>query len=400
MPLVADRVFETTTTQGTGMLSLAGAQSGFRAFRDAVSNGDEVFYLIEQVDTAWEVGRGAFTLGTPDTLSRVQVLSSSAGGGAINFGAGVKNVVAVTPGAELNQLLNNTPRLDRPNTYTDRQVILGTGEATLNILGDSFVSPSIQSYRNSASDHGMVLFKSARGTRAAPADLNDGDRILTLSPRPRVGGIFSGISSLWAILRDAKSAVEWRFFNGGVVVGSPAGGYRGPGSINASQVYDDGVQIHPVGLGTPIATTSGTSHDFTGIRSDAKRVTLLLDRVSLSGSGELEVQIGSSSDGIETSGYSGRVQFTTTASGAIPFSSGFRLNIGASAAQAYTGRVVLELLDPSSNTWIASIVTTEGASVFPIGIGSKSLSGALDRVRTKPTGANAFDGGMINIIVE
>ncbi|MCG8596122.1 MAG: hypothetical protein MI785_17415 [Kiloniellales bacterium] len=397
MPLVADRVFETTTTQGTGTLSLAGAQSGFRAFRDAFANGDEVFYLIEQVDTAWEVGRGVFTLGTPDTLSRAQVLSSSAGGGAIGFGPGAKNVVAVTPGAELNQLLNNTPRLDRPNTYTDRQVILGSGEATLNVLGDSFVSPSIESYRNSASDHGMVLFKSARGTRAAPADLNDGDRILTLSPRPRIGGIFSGISSLWAILRDAKSAVEWRFFNGGVVVGSPAGGYRGAGTVNVQSRIDiNGVPALP-GAGPAEVALSGSAVSFTGLPTSARWHRLMLDRVSMSTLASLLLEIGDSG-GFETAGYVGLVQDTSNTTGQSAFASAFGLTTLSSAGLSATGRVDLTLMDAATNKWHCHAVITQGTGSLPdVSNGVKVLSGQLDRLNLRASAGN-FDAGSASVL--
>ena len=397
MPLVADRVFETTTTQGTGTLSLAGAQSGFRAFRDAFSNGDEVFYLIEQVDTAWEVGRGVFTLGTPDTLSRVQVISSSAGGGAINFGPGAKNVVAVTPGAELNQLLNNTPRLDRPNTYTDRQVILGSGEATLNILGDSFVSPSIESYRNSASDHGMVLFKSARGTRAAPADLNDGDRILTLSPRPRIGGIFSGIASLWALLRDSKSAVEWRFFNSGVVVGSPAGGYSGVGKINVQSGIDvNGVPALP-GAGPAEVELSGSAVSFTGLPTSARRHTLMLDRVSMTTTANLLLEIGDSG-GFETAGYVGLVQDTQDAAAQTTFAANFGLTSPNSQSVIATGQVDLTLMDAATNKWHCSTVITQGTGSYPeVSNGVKSLSGPLDRLNLRAS-AGVFDAGWASVL--
>ena len=102
MPTTADRVFETTITQGTGELSLLGAQNGFRAFRDAFADGATVFYLIDQVSTAWEVGIGTLTEASPDRLSRDTIITSSTGGGAVNFGGGTKNVLCVEPAAVLN----------------------------------------------------------------------------------------------------------------------------------------------------------------------------------------------------------------------------------------------------------------------------------------------------------
>lgn len=85
-----DRVQETTTTTGTGILTLLGAVQGSQAFSAVVGTGDQVFYTITD-GTNWEVGRGTYTLaGT--TLSRAVVQSSSNGGALVNFPAGTKNV--------------------------------------------------------------------------------------------------------------------------------------------------------------------------------------------------------------------------------------------------------------------------------------------------------------------
>ena len=101
MPLFDDRILETTAVQGTGTASLLGAQTGLRAFRDSFNTDDEVFYLIEQDKVAWEVGIGTLTEGSPDTLSRDTIITSSTGGGAINFGPGTKNVACLPPSAFL-----------------------------------------------------------------------------------------------------------------------------------------------------------------------------------------------------------------------------------------------------------------------------------------------------------
>lgn len=87
MPLYADRVQETTTTTGTGTITLAGAVTGFRAFQDAVSVGDRVRYVITD-GTDWEVGDGA--LDTTTTLTRETVFSSSNSNALVSFAAGTK----------------------------------------------------------------------------------------------------------------------------------------------------------------------------------------------------------------------------------------------------------------------------------------------------------------------
>lgn len=96
MPLViADRVLETSTTTGTGTLTLAGAVSGFQTFSSAIGNTNTTYYTIT-LDSAgeWEVGIGTVGAGT---LTRTTVLASSNAGSLVNFSAGSKQVFATYP---------------------------------------------------------------------------------------------------------------------------------------------------------------------------------------------------------------------------------------------------------------------------------------------------------------
>jgi hypothetical protein len=94
--VLADRVQETTTSTGTGAITLAGAATGFQSF-SVIGNGNTTFYTIaDQSGSNWEVGIGTYTsAGT--TLSRDTVLSSSNSGSLVNFGAGTKNVFVTYP---------------------------------------------------------------------------------------------------------------------------------------------------------------------------------------------------------------------------------------------------------------------------------------------------------------
>jgi len=94
--LLADRVQETTTTTGTGTITLAGAVTGFQSFA-AIGNGNTTFYTIaDQTGSNWEVGIGTYT-SSGTTLSRDTILASSNSGSAVNFGAGTKNVFVTYP---------------------------------------------------------------------------------------------------------------------------------------------------------------------------------------------------------------------------------------------------------------------------------------------------------------
>lgn len=92
-----DRVKETTTTTGTGDVTLAGAVSQFRAFSAVAANGDVLFYaIVGQSGTEWEVGYGTYNSG-PNTITRTQVLASSNSGALVNFSAGTKDVFITIP---------------------------------------------------------------------------------------------------------------------------------------------------------------------------------------------------------------------------------------------------------------------------------------------------------------
>lgn len=77
----ADRVQETSTTTGTGPLTLAGAVSGFQSFASAFADGRRVSYFITS-GTAWEVGEG--TLSSSATVLTRNVLHSSSTGSFIS----------------------------------------------------------------------------------------------------------------------------------------------------------------------------------------------------------------------------------------------------------------------------------------------------------------------------
>jgi hypothetical protein len=95
---VADRVKETTTTTGTGTVSLAGAETGFQTFVAGVGSGNTTYYaIIDDATGDYEVGVGTVTDATPDTLSRDTVLSSSNSDAKVDFQAGSKNVFVTQP---------------------------------------------------------------------------------------------------------------------------------------------------------------------------------------------------------------------------------------------------------------------------------------------------------------
>ena len=97
-----DRVKETTTTTGTGTVTLGGAVSGFDTFAAGIGNSNTTYYCI-QLGAEFEVGLGTLA-GDSSTLARTTVISSSNSDNAVNFSAGAKNVFCTLPASKATVL--------------------------------------------------------------------------------------------------------------------------------------------------------------------------------------------------------------------------------------------------------------------------------------------------------
>ena len=144
-------------------------------------------------------------------------------------------------------------------------------------------------------------------------------------------------------------------------------------------------------------TASGTSVDFTGIPSTAKRITVMFSGVSTSSTSPWLIQLGDSG-GIENTGYLGG-SGDRGSEGAS--TAGFQLVYSPAAASAYSGVATIALVN-SSNSWVISGVIAINASGQPkMFAGSKTLSDTLTQVRiTTVNGTDTFDAGTINIMWE
>lgn len=106
--VIKDRVKETTETDGTGAISLAGAATGFQSFVAAVGNGNTTYYAIEDANgSAWEVGIGTITSGSPDALARTTILASSNSGSVISLTVGNHTVFGTYPAGKATFLDSN-----------------------------------------------------------------------------------------------------------------------------------------------------------------------------------------------------------------------------------------------------------------------------------------------------
>lgn len=171
------------------------------------------------------------------------------------------------------------------------------------------------------------------------------------------------------------------------------------GSIGATQLAD--AAVTPVKLAQPLtqgsaqATTSGTAKDFTGIPSWVKRITVMFNGVSTSGTSNIQMQIGTSS-GFETTGYSSPGWDSTIATS----TTGFLVSGSVAASNVRSGAMVLTNL--GSNTWVnAGVLCRTDVGTGAHASGTKTLAGTLDRIRiTTVNGTDTFDAGSINILYE
>jgi len=99
--VINDRVKETTTTTGTGTISLGGAVTGFETFAAGIGNSNTVYYCIAHQDQAeFEVGLGTLD-GDSSDLARTTIISSSNSDSAVNFSSGTKDVFCTLPASKL-----------------------------------------------------------------------------------------------------------------------------------------------------------------------------------------------------------------------------------------------------------------------------------------------------------
>lgn len=184
--------------------------------------------------------------------------------------------------------------------------------------------------------------------------------------------------------------------SGSITVSAPAVA----GSTTQTLVNVTGT-LAPIVSGTAV-TASGTSVDFTGIPSWVKRITVMFNGVSISGTSSIQTQLGTSG-GVQTTGYNSNAAQLANGAGVSVLASttGF-VNNAASAAQAYSGQYIFSLLDSSSGLWVLhGAVGVDGTATLMTTTGKKTLSGTLDRVRiTTVNGTDTFDAGTINLLWE
>jgi hypothetical protein len=215
----------------------------------------------------------------------------------------------------------------------------------------------------------------------------------------------ANITAGQVLLGNASNVPTATALTGDVTVSSTGVATISAGAVITADIASAAVTpaklSQPYTLASAQPSTSGTSIDFTGIPSWAKRVTVILSGVSLNSSSFLLIQVGAGS--VTTSGYSG-IGVKTNSSGTVLEQSGAGFSIRNGSGPSYITRAHVVLTLVSSNVWVSSHSgsTTDGTDHGAVtGGGSISLSGTLDRIRiTTVNGTDTFDAGTINISYE
>jgi len=185
------------------------------------------------------------------------------------------------------------------------------------------------------------------------------------------------------------------------LIGTPAtGNIEYNGQFYGTDSNASRAQLQRITSGTAVASTSGTSIDFTSIPAWVKRITVMFSGVSTNGTSNIQVQLGAGS--VATSGYlsnGSRIQGSSaTTLGAN--TAGFTVASINAAADAQYGLAVF--CNISGNIWVSNgILYATNYLAVQNSVGQVSLGGVLDRVRiTTANGTDTFDAGTINIMYE
>jgi hypothetical protein len=167
-------------------------------------------------------------------------------------------------------------------------------------------------------------------------------------------------------------------------------------TTNSGAVYDG------ISRGTSVASTSGTSIDFTSIPSWVKRITVIFNAVSTNGTSNWLIQAGTGGTPTSSGYVSASNQAYATSNVATTSTAGFIL-YPSGATSILSGSI--SIVNISGNIWIASGTVGgnySGGTAMTVSTGGTvTLGGTLNMVRiTTANGTDTFDAGSINILYE
>lgn len=350
--VVADRVKETTTTTGTGAITLAGAATNFVTFSSVLSNGDTTYYaIVDDANTDFEVGLGTYA-SSGNTLTRTTVLASTNSGSAVNLSAGSKEVFVTYPaGKSVNRDASGNVSVSGSVTATSF-----AGDITGNVTGN---------------------------VTATQVDLTgQGD----LRLQDSTGGEYVALQAATTVGSSYTLTLPTADGSAGQFIKTDGSGALSFDTVSAGATVT-----------TNVSMSGSSSIDFTSIPSGVTNVWVNISQMSTANSNQQAgIRLGTSS-GFETTGYSSAGGWVKGQNQVESQDVTNRLLFYyvTQASDKFSGSV--HLAKQSNNTWVMSSVgaTSQSGTIF-LGGGDIALSAELTQLRVLTSSGN-FDSGTVSI---
>ena len=259
--VLKDRVKETSTTAGTGTLTLAGAVSGFQSFA-AVGNGNTTYYAIaDSITGDWEVGIGTYT-SSGTTLSRTTVLSSSNGGALVSFAANPKDVFVTYPSEKsVYEDASNVVNATLFGAITATSAALTTGTITTAPVNNTDIVNKEYADAIASGIHFHEAVNLAT-TAALPANTyNNGASGVGATLTANANGALSVDSTLTVVSERILVKNEAAGANNGVYVVTQVGSAGTPYILTRATDFDSvGTGVDQIDEGDFFLVTSGTAN--------------------------------------------------------------------------------------------------------------------------------------------
>ena len=420
---IADRVRETTTTTGTGTISLGGAVGNFETFSANLSNSDTTYYaIVDSTNNTFEVGLGTYA-SSGNTLARTTVIASSNSNSAVNFGTATKDVFITTPASKMAFLnasgslissggtslmevsSDSTPQLGG-NLDLNGNDIVTTSNADLELAPNGTGHVTVKGNTNQGAiqfncennSHGQILkaaphSESASNTLTLPSTGGDVNLVSTASTATLTNKTFgdnvsfgdNNITNVGDIAVDSISpdATDINI----AVSDNSATAFTIKQSTNNYLVIDTGDGGESVAIGTGV---SGTAVSIGHTTSE----TTVNDNLTVTG----DFTVNGTTTTVDTTN-------TTVKDSLLELNSGATSNsndCGIVIERGSTGDNAILMWDESADTFVVGTTTATGASTGNLTVtdgalqaGSLDISGNVDVDGTLEADAMTLDGTSI-----